>query len=358
MNDQRITNIVRGLVVFAILLILAPFFCFVIDERELGVVLRFGKPIREKVEPGVYFKLPFVETVRRLPRTKQFWGDEDRFLLPDLPTNDDKKIELIPWALWQIDGEQNGPTTFVQRLRTIDNAEERVAQICRSAIRDVITQYDLAEIVRSTDRALPTTDDRAFGSVAIPEISESQAEKMLEKLEDEEKQGTQTIRMGRGKILEQIKQEAQLRLASKTGEEALGRGIRLIDVGISQIAFVDSVRTKTFDRWIAERQAISARNINEGERLKAAIVNETHAEVERIEGEGQQKASEIKGEADADVIRDYAKAIDEVGEFYTFVRTLEAYENGISTDSRMILTTDSDFFKLLKSLDKTKSTDE
>ena len=358
MNWKIITRVAA---VFAVLLILAPAFVFVIDERELAVVLRFGKPVREKVEPGVYFKTPLVETVRRLPKTRQFWGDNLRFLLPDLPTKDDKKIELIPWAMWQIDGGATGPTTFVQRLRTIENAEERVAQICRSAIRDVITQYDLAELVRSTNRELPTADQQQKADTPLlpPEIAgddalkDSTADQLLDAIEGKEKsQRQQNITLGRSKILEEIKKEARRRLASSAEGEAPGRGIRLIDVGISQIAFVDSVRIKTFDRWVAEREAISARNINEGERLKAAIVNQTKAEVEKIEGEGQQEASETKGKADADVIRSYADAINQVGEFYSFVRTLEAYEKAISSDSRMILTTDSQFFRLLKKLEK------
>ena len=352
-------KIARVLAVVALLLLLTPAFVFVIDERELAVVLRFGKPVREKVDPGVYFKVPLAETVRRLPKTRQFWGDNLRFLLPDLPTKDDKKIELIPWAVWQIDGNATGPITFVQRLRTMETAEKRVAQICRSAIRDVITQYDLAELVRSTSRELPTSGEQ-FNLDGLPLVepavgldpAESGAEKLLAKIDEEQQANKpQTIQMGRAKILEEIKKEAQRRLASNAEGESTSRGIRLIDVGISQIAFVDSVRIKTFDRWVAERQAISARNINEGERLKSALIDQTKAEVERIEGEGQQQASTIKGEADAEVIKNYADAINEVGEFYEFVRTLEAYEKAITSDSRMILTTDSEFFKLLKKLE-------
>ncbi|WP_417745094.1 protease modulator HflC [Rosistilla oblonga] len=354
MKPETVINLLRGLAVLAILLVLAPFFCFVIDEREMGVVMRFGKPAREKVEPGVYYKLPFVETVRRLPKTRQFWGDSRRFLLPDLPTRDDKKIELIPWAMWQIDDAETGPTTFVQRLRTIENAEERVAQICRSAIRDVITQYDLAELVRSTNRTLTLSGEQQLLDDELAEVGESQAEQMLVELEEKSESNSKEILAGRSKILDQIKIEAQRRLASKDDQEGIGRGIRLIDIGISQIAFVDSVRIKTFDRWIAERESISARNVNEGERLKAAIINETNAEVQSIEGKGQQKASETKGQADADVIKSYAEAMNEVGEFYTFVRTLEAYEKAITKDSSLILTTDSEFFGLLKKLEPLK----
>ena len=115
---------------------------------------------------------------------------------------------------------------------------------------------------------------------------------------------------------------------------------------------MSSVRQKTFERWIAEREAISARNINEGTRLKAAIVNEAKAETARIEGEGQQKANELKGKNDAEVIKRYADAMQQAGEFFTFVRTLEAYEKSIGPDTQLILSTDSPFFELFKDLKK------
>ena len=71
---------------------------------------------------------------------------------------------------------------------------------------------------------------------------------------------------------------------------------------------------------------------------------------EKIKGLGKKQANEIRGEVDAEIIREYAQAITHVGEFYTFVRTLEAYENAISEDARLILTTDSEFLGLLKRL--------
>ena len=146
---------------------------------------------------------------------------------------------------------------------------------------------------------------------------------------DEEQPAAKGIEFGRPAILEKIQNEARRRLTSKS-EGGQGRGIELVDMGISRIEFVESVQQKTFDRWIAERQAIAALNVNEGERMKQEIINLAKANVERIEGEGQRKANEIRGNVDAEVIRKYAEAIEETGEFYKFVRLLEAYENGIA----------------------------
>ncbi|MCI0465157.1 MAG: protease modulator HflC [Gemmataceae bacterium] len=317
------------------LFFLVPTLFYVVDQREMAVVLQFGNPVAERTEPGIYFKIPFIQEVRRLPSTRQFWGDNPAVALPDLPTIDDKKIEVIPWAIWRV----KEPTIFVQRLRTMDNAEELVAQFVRGTIRDTVTKYDLAELVRSSDRTLHTSS----GSLDI-EADQVGPEPAVPRT----RQVKMDIRHGRPKILKEIKDEVSHRLAAGAGNGTGLRGLELIDVGVSQIEFVESVRRKTFDRWIAERQAISARNINEGERMKQAILNRAAADVERIEGDGQRQANEIRGKVDAEIIRKYAQAIEEAGDFYTFVRTLEAYKNAIGSDTRLILTTDSEFLRLLK----------
>ena len=334
--------VVYLLAALAVLLIIAPAFVFIIDEREMAVVLRFGAPRHEYKSPGMYVKLPGIDNVQRVSKIKQFWGDTHEDLLPDLPTKDNKKIELISWAIWRI----NDPKIFIQRLRTMEEAEKRVGQIVRSSIRDVITQYDLEEIVRSTNREL-LISDIGLGNT-IEQLPIGVPAELIEKAAKSKPKG---VEFGRTEILKRIKDEAHRRMASTGNEGDTGRGIELIDVGISQIGFVDSVRRKTFDRWIAERQAISAKNVNEGERLKAAILNETKAEVARIEGEGEQKSSEQKGKTDADVIKRYAEAIQQTGEFYAFVRTIEAYEKSIGPDSQMILSTDSPFFKLFREME-------
>ena len=342
--SQKVAQLAVGVVaLIGFLLIMSQFVVYVVDQRELAVVLRFGQPVRSNVEPGIYFKTPFVESVRLLPSTLQFWGDRDSEILPDLPTKDNKKIEIKPWAVWKI----NDPIAFVEKMRTMDNAENRVAQFARGAMRDVITQYDLEDFVRSTDREIQT---------AQAELDEVE----LEILEGSEglKTAPKKAVVGRQAILDTINEEARKSLASNSKDEEAGaRGIELVSVGISHIDFVEQVRRTTFERWIAEREAISTGNVKEGEQQKQEILNMTNRDIEKIRGEGQKTASEIRGNADAQVIRGYAEAISEVGEFYTFVRTLEAYEKSISSDTQLILTTDNAFLRQLQTLGEATGVD-
>lgn len=336
MSQRLVQTIVRTFTGLLLLFLLSTVLVYVVDQRELAVVLRFGEPVRANTQPGLYFKIPLVETVRFLPSTLQFWGDDADEVLADLPTKDNKKIEIVPWAVWKV----SDPIAFVKRMRTMDNAENRVAQFARGAMRDLITKYDLEDLVRSTSREMKMAElEGGEGELEIlqqvlPEAELAVAAPKTESL------------VGRQAILEKINVAARHSLAANVdGDEAGSRGIELVDVGISHIDFVETVRRQTFMRWIAERDSFSAHNVKIGEQQKMEILNQTHAEIERIQGEGQRTASIMRGKADAEVIRSYADAISEVGEFYTFVRTLEAYEKALDEQTELILTTDNDFLK-------------
>jgi membrane protease subunit HflC len=110
------------------------------------------------------------------------------------------------------------------------------------------------------------------------------------------------------------------------------------------------VREAAFDRLIAFMEAIASYHLNEGERRKQEILNRTEAEVQRILGEGREQSNRLRGEADAEIIDKYAKAIKETGEFYNFVRTLEAYREALAGQTRLILTTESQILRLLQEL--------
>jgi modulator of FtsH protease HflC len=102
-------------------------------------------------------------------------------------------------------------------------------------------------------------------------------------------------------------------------------------------------------------EAIAVKTISEGEQRKNEIINKTGAEVQKIEGEGKQEANVLKGRVDADIIDAYAKAIREAGEFYNFIRTLEIYKEAFKGQTRLILTTDNDLLRLIKTLEPMKS---
>jgi membrane protease subunit HflC len=321
---------------------------YTVSEQELAVLLQFGQPIASRTEPGLYFKAPFVQEVRRLPKTLQVWhGTRPSEKLVDVPTADGRKVEVTVWAVWRI----TDPVRFVSTLITEANGEARVKDFVRSAARNTITTSDLSEIVRSTNRkmtytlGLPPEMVAAAGAGSAP--GDAEVPDFVVPPEARE-----TVEEGRLEIMERIKQTAQRELQGGTpgpsGDE--GRGIELVDVGFSRIEFVPEVREAAFDRAIALMTAIAVKATSEGEQRKQEIINRTQAEVQKIEGEGKQQANVLRGRVEAEVIDAYAAAIRETGDFYAFTRNLEVLREALKADTRLILTTDSEVLRLLKQL--------
>jgi modulator of FtsH protease HflC len=333
--------------------------CYTITEREIAVLLQFGEPVASRTEPGLYFKLPFIQEVFRLPKTLQVWhGTKEQEKLVDVPTADGKKVDATVWAVWRI----TDPAQFVRTLRTVPNAESRVKEFVRSTARDTITTNNLAEIVRSTNRKMtytlglpPEMLAAAAGAGPGRELPTKELEKAIPDFVVPP-EARESVSKGRLKIMDQIKQDAQHALAEDGQKAGLtkGRGIELVDIGLSRIEFVLQVREAAFDRAVSLMEAIATKTISEGEQRKKEIINKTGAEVQKIEGEGKQEANVLKGKADAEIIDSYAKAIRESGEFYNFVRTLEVYKEALKGDTRLILTTDSSMLRLIKSLEPMK----
>jgi len=328
---------------------------FTVSERELAVVLEFGKVVDSVDEPGLNFKIPFIQEVRRFPRTQQFWSSGAHDILEALPTEDGKKVEVSVWAIWKItDAEQ-----FIKEMRTVALAEQQVVQRVRAGVRDVLTSYDLSEVVRSTDRELTYSFGLSDVPADVPSGNEAEATDALD--DTAPVAGQAKITVGREKILEEIRKRIVSQLKAEGGQEgaaSIDRGIELIDVGVSNIGFAESVRRAAFERLKAFMDAIAARYHNEGERRKQEIINETKAEVEKILGEGEEQSKRLRGEVEAEIIESYAKAIRTTGDFYNFQRTLEVYEKALDSETRLILTTDSDLFRMLKQISPSSASQE
>ena len=352
MIRRRIAGVLIG-VLLILSVPLAESLLYTVNERELAVVLQFGQPVASRTQPGLYFKLPMIQEVMRLPKTLQVWhGTAKDERLVDVPTADGKKVEVTVWAVWRI----NDPAQFVRTLRTVPNAESRVKEFVRSTARDTITTNNLAEIVRSTNRkmtyslGLPPEMVARAGDPTNKVNTTEQDKAMLDFIVPPE--AKESVTLGRLKITDQIKKNAQHALAEggQSPGQAAGRGIELVDVGLSRIEFVPQVREAAFDRAISLMEAIAVKTTSEGEQRKKEIINKTQAEVEKIQGEGKQQASVLKGRVDAEIIDSYAKAIRETGDFYNFTRTLEVYREALKGETRLILTTDSELLRMIKSL--------
>ena len=294
---------------------------YIVKEGEQVVLTEFGRPIGQPiVDAGLKIKTPFIQDVHRFEKRILEWDGSPN----QIPTKDKKFIWLDTTARWRI----KDALQFYQALGTEELAHSRLDDIIDSAARDLVTAQLLIEVVRNSNRVLDPNRE-------VLEDEEGQSDEPLEE-----------IQIGREKITQLIREKAQ---------EALPRfGIELIDVQIKRINYVEEVRQKVFDRMISERQRISEKYKSEGAGEAANIMGQKQKELERIQSEAYKEAEQLKGDADAQAIQIYAEAHGKDPEFFAFLQTLETYRKTSTASTKLILTTDSELYKYLKSSQSSK----
>lgn len=292
---------------------------YVVNEGEQVVITQFGRPVGNAVkDAGLNFKIPFIQTVNRFEKRLLNWDGSPS----QIPTKDKKLIWVDTTARWRI----SDPLLYLTRVTTITTALSRLDGIIDSVVRDAVSENDLVELIRS---------EGWMGEVGAQVSDSGYAQKEMEEV-------SRPLKVGREKIT-----RAMLLSASKLTPEF---GVELVDVRIKRINYVDSVLTKVFERMISERKRIAAQYRSEGEGEAARINGEMQKELKRISSEAFRTAQEVRGKADAKATKIYGDAYNKDPEFYSFFKTLELYREQDNTKTRMILTTDSDFYKYLKKI--------
>ncbi len=128
----------------------------------------------------------------------------------------------------------------------------------------------------------------------------------------------------------------------------MGFGIKLVDVKIKRINYVEQVRKSVYGRMIAERKQIAEKFRSEGLGESRKILGEKERDLKVITSEAYRLAQEIKGIADATVTKLYAAAYGADPDFYSFTKTLDIYQTALDDSSTLVLSTDSVFLKYLK----------
>ena len=273
------------IILIVAILFIANLSLFIVDETKQAIVLQFGKPIRAIKEPGLNWKLPFIQNV-------VFF--EDRLLVYDaapteIITKDKKTLIVDNYARWKI----IDPLKFLQTVRDLNGAQARLDDIIYSELRVDLGLFNMSEIV---------SEKREGIMKRVTEISN-------------EKAGTY--------------------------------GIEIVDVRIKRVDLPPENEKFIFDRMRAERERIAKQYRAEGQEESAKIIAETEREKTVILAEAYKTAQTLKGEGDAEAVKIYAKSFNQDPEFYKFYRTLEAYRKTFKDKTTVLLSTDSDFLKYL-----------
>lgn len=289
---------------------------FVVQEYEQVVITQFGKPVGQAIiEPGIYFKVPFIQTTNFFEKRFMEWdGDPNQ-----VPTKDKKFIFIDSYARWQI----TDPLQFFKRLTNERMAQSRIDDIVDGETRNYVAKHNLEELIRTSNRT-PVTDS----------ISGITADSLIQ------------IFVGREAIQKMILDQAN--------RETADLGIVILDFRFKRINYVKEVQEQVYERMRTERFNIAEKFRSEGQGEASRINGDRDRELRTIQSEAFKKAEEIKGKADATAANIYASAYNQSMQartLYSFLKAMETFEKTMNEKSYVILSTDSELYKYLKSMD-------
>lgn len=314
-----------GIIPYLIVLLIVVIFglnqvLFIVDQREQAIVLQLGQPVGEPRGPGLHVKIPFVQSVRYFdnrilsvdPDPEQVVISSDRADAGMAGKSDAGAESEADNALTNITGEPIildtfaryqivDPLRFMKTLRTIGAANNRLEGILKNATKAALGKTTLSQL-----------------------LSEER---------------------------EAVMQEIQARVNRDVEKDQLG--INIVDVRIVRADLTPALRSSTVSRMVSELRERATETRAKGEEQALKIRSTAEKERTVIIAEAERDAQILRGEGDEAAIRIYADAFNKDKEFYSFIRSLEAYRKTLSDKgTRLILSPDSEFFKFFSDVKK------
>jgi membrane protease subunit HflC len=288
---------------------------YIVDETEQVIILRFGEVIGERDTPGLFVKAPFVDNVVRFDK-RVLRVDAPTVAMPD---REKQNLEIDAYARYRIVDQ----VQFRKTLTTELNARLRLGDIVVSTLRDRVALRDRFEIIGSEPLVGP------LGNV----------------IEDAEGLPLYESRETRSEILNEVLVGVRRRVAEQEF------GVEILDVRIKRADFPDSVTPSIYTRMRAERNRIATRFRAEGEEedLKIRAVANRNRDV--ILAEADRESSQIRGQGEAEAIRILAQALNQDPEFFSFRRSLQAYQVVLGQQDTLVLSSDEPLFDFLSGPD-------
>jgi len=276
------------LVVLAAALFIGSGSIFTVDQREKVIVFRLGEIVRTDLEPGLHFKFPFINNVRKYDgRLQTLDSRPERFL-----TSEKKNVIVDTFVKWKISNVDNFYRAVGGDPRQVDT---RLNQFVKEGMR------------------------AAFSKQTIKEL----------------------ISVGRDKI--------RLGLVAEINELGKGLGIDIVDIRIKRIDLPDEVSSSVYKRMESERERVARDFRSRGKEAAEKIKADADKQGEIILATAYKESQELRGKGDAQAALTYASAYNKNKEFFAFYRSLDAYRKSMGAgDDLIVLEPTSDFFKYFK----------
>jgi len=319
------TSINTILAIFAIVAIILSLSIFIVDQREQALVLQLGNPVGEPRGPGIHFKIPLIQEVRRFDRrvlsvdpepeqvviaSSSIIEQKPQTKLSEAEIEGAEKIVNERPTIQNVSGEPIivdsfarykivDPLQFLKTLSTITIANQRINNILNDATRAVLGKTSLKEL-----------------------LSEERTDVM---------------------------NDIRTRVNRKIQQDELG--IEIVDVRIVRADLTNELRTSTVRRMISELQERATETRAKGEERAKEIRALANRERTILLANADRDASILRGEGDEESIKIYADAFNKDKEFYGFMRSMDAYKSTLAdSETRLILSPDSEFFRYFESI--------
>jgi len=279
------------IIVAAIIAFVVTTSTYIVDERETAIKLKFNEIVETDIKPGLHFKLPFVNTIKKFPTLiLTLDAQPDDFL-----TNKKKSLVVDFFVKWRI---KDVKAFYLATQGNLNRAQNRLESIMKAGLRDEFSTRTIHEAITGE----------------------------------------------RGEIMDHMR--------DKASETASKLGIEIIDTRVSQIDFPPTASLSVYARMESERKRVAqefrSKGKAEGEKIRAIADREATI----IEANAYRDAEKNRGEGDAKSAAIYANAYQKDAEFYAFYRSLNAYKKSLGKNGDiMVMEPDAEFFKYFKNQD-------
>ncbi|TFE25029.1 protease modulator HflC [Cohnella luojiensis] len=284
--NKRLILWLAGIVVFIILITGSM---FIVKEGEYKVVLKFGEAVRVEGSPGLYLKIPFIESVSKLPKYQMTYESIPTQIL----TKDKKPIIVDNYTVWRI----NNPQNFLKTVQTVSGGVQRIDEAVYNIVRRKLSEINYDNIIsENTERG--NINDDITKDVAAAIIRDSY-------------------------------------------------GIEIVDVRIKRTDLPDGNKQSVYNRMISDRESIAAKYLSEGDEESRKITSKADRTATELLAQAEADAKKIIAQGEQEAAKIYNSAYGKNPEFYNFYRTLQSYVTTLENEPVIMLPIDSPYTRIL-----------
>lgn len=287
---RKYTKVGILLVILIALLVFIFTNVFIVKQGEYKVVRQFGEVVRIVKEPGLNYKVPFIQSVTTLPKYQMTYDVSQA----EINTMDKKRMLIDNYAIWRIED----PKKMISNARTLEGAESRMEEFIYSVVRSELGKLDYDEIIN---------DEKS----------------------------------SRGSLNDRVTEKVNELLASGN------YGVVVTDVRMKRTDLPEENEMSVFTRMISERESKAQEYLSMGDAEKNRVIAQTDREVKELLAKASADAETIRGEGEGEAAKVYNQTFSKDPEFYSMFRTLESYKKTINGETVIVLPSDSPYARML-----------